>query len=206
MASLLPPNATPEERSLSEGVARLSDVPVTLRELWNPDTCPESLLPWLAWALSVDVWDSAWAEDKKRQVIKTAIAVHRRKGTPFAIEEAFKAVNIQAKVEEWPEYDGDPYKFKLVVDVMDEGLDAAAYSTINQIISQTKNVRSHLDSLDVYLSGAGTVKTTGLIQSGGSLDVYPWIPDTPESESGVVFGAGVAVYSVIDVESGEISA
>lgn len=204
--SLLPPNATPEERSLSDGVARISDVPVTLRELWNPDTCPESLLPWLAWALSVDTWHADWSEEKKRQVIKSAIAVHRRKGTPYAVEEAFKAVNISARVEEWPEYGGDPYKFKLAVDVLDEGLDEAAYSTINQVISQTKNVRSHLDSLDVYLSGVGAVPVVGTVQQGGSLDVYPWIPPTPESNSGVLCCSGVAVYSIIDVESGELSA
>lgn len=197
--SLLPPNATPEENSLAEGVARISDVPVNIRDLWNPDTCPADLLPWLAWALSVDVWSSEWPEEKQRQVIKVAIAVHRRKGTPQAIEDAFNAVNIRASVKEWPEYGGDPYKFKIAVDVVDEGLDDATYSIINQIILQTKNVRSHLESLDVFLSGHASHSVGGTVQAAASIDVYPWLPSNPEADSGVKLGAALFFYSTLDV-------
>ena len=51
---LLPANATPLERALAETTARLSDVAVPIRDLWSPENCPTELLPWLAWALSVD--------------------------------------------------------------------------------------------------------------------------------------------------------
>ena len=50
MTGILPPNATALERALADAGARLSDVPVVVRELWNPDACPAAHLPWLAWA------------------------------------------------------------------------------------------------------------------------------------------------------------
>lgn len=86
--TLLPPNATAAEHRLEQATARLGELPTPLRDLWNADTCPAHLLPWLAWALQVDIWDSGWSEDAQRAVIRGAITVHRRKGTPWAIKRA----------------------------------------------------------------------------------------------------------------------
>lgn len=79
--SLLPPNATATERSIEAATARLEDVPVPLRDLWDPWHCPEDLLPWLAWSLSIDTWKSYWSPDIKRARIARAIDIQRRKGT-----------------------------------------------------------------------------------------------------------------------------
>lgn len=86
--TLLPPNATTAEHRLEQSTARLGKLPTPLRGLWNSDSCPTHLLPWLAWALQVDIWDSGWSEDAQRAVIRGAITVHRRKGTPWAIKRA----------------------------------------------------------------------------------------------------------------------
>ncbi|MGS4945207.1 phage tail protein I, partial [Meridianimarinicoccus sp. RP-17] len=67
--SLLPPNATPVERGFEAAGARITALPVPVRDTWNPATCPATLLPWLAWALSVDNWDPTWTEGQQRAVI-----------------------------------------------------------------------------------------------------------------------------------------
>lgn len=86
--SLLPPNATPQERALEGATARLGDVPAPLRDVWNPDTCPAQLLPWLAWAFGVDEWDAAWSDEAKRNTIRNAVAIQRRKGSVWSIKRA----------------------------------------------------------------------------------------------------------------------
>ena len=48
-------------------------------------TCPAALLPWLAWGLSVDDWDSSWPEPVKRAVIAASADVHRHKGSVWSI-------------------------------------------------------------------------------------------------------------------------
>jgi phage tail P2-like protein len=86
----LPPNATQLEASLADVVVgRIEAVPVEapIRSLWNPATISAELLPWLAWALSVDVWDDAWPEEKKRHVVATALLRHRKKGTLAGLRE-----------------------------------------------------------------------------------------------------------------------
>jgi phage tail P2-like protein len=81
MNSLLPPNASPQEAAIEAATARIADVPVPNASLWTPATCPAALLPWLAWALSVDEWDGTWPEERQRAVIAASVGVHRRKGT-----------------------------------------------------------------------------------------------------------------------------
>lgn len=83
---LLPPNATSQEVALDGATARLGDVPGPLRDVWNPDTCPSHILPWLAWAFGVDEWDSDWSDDAKRNTIRNAVMVQRRKGTVWSIK------------------------------------------------------------------------------------------------------------------------
>jgi len=57
--SVLPPNATPFERNLESAGWRLGDDgPAGIRSLWNPQSIPAALLPWLAWALGVEAWDA----------------------------------------------------------------------------------------------------------------------------------------------------
>lgn len=89
--NLLPPSSTKLERALSQAMVRLSPARL-VPTLWNSDTCPESVLPWLAQALSVDDWDTTWSIDRKRQAIKESREIHRRKGTPLAIRRALSVV------------------------------------------------------------------------------------------------------------------
>ncbi|MEW6166057.1 MAG: phage tail protein I [Pseudomonadota bacterium] len=89
--SLLPRNASAFERALSETGGRFAP-PALVPTLWNATTCPAALLPWLAWALSVDEWDHGWSVEKKRAVVAAAIPVHEKKGTPAAIRTALAAL------------------------------------------------------------------------------------------------------------------
>lgn len=101
MSNLLPPNATPQERALDDATARIGAVPTPIRDLWNPDACPADLLPWLAWALHVtdlEGWRLADTPEKRRAILRRAIALHRKKGTPWAIKEALKQVGFEVEI------------------------------------------------------------------------------------------------------------
>ncbi|QCI65533.1 phage tail protein I [Phreatobacter stygius] len=78
---LLPRNATTPERALASLKGRAFDLAFPIDTLWNPWTCPERLLPYLAWALSVDIWYEDWPLDRKRWVCAQSLALHRQKGT-----------------------------------------------------------------------------------------------------------------------------
>lgn len=52
-------------RSAEASSGRLSGITVAIRQVWTPEECPVELLPYLAWALSVDQWDKDWPAEKK---------------------------------------------------------------------------------------------------------------------------------------------
>lgn len=88
MDHILPSNATKYERSLASQVDRLLALDINFIDLWDPWKCPADLLPYLAWALSVDIWDTNWPISKKREAVARSIRLHRMKGTEQGIVEA----------------------------------------------------------------------------------------------------------------------
>lgn len=102
MSNLLPPN-TPALVHAFDGISaeRIDAIPLPLRDLWNPWVCPIELLPWLAWALSVDEWEENWPEQVKRQVVAKSIQVHLHKGTYGAVEDAIAVLGIRVDLSEW---------------------------------------------------------------------------------------------------------
>lgn len=180
MSDLLPANTTAQERAIDDTAARLGQVPVVVREMWNPDTCPPNLLAWLAWAFSVDEWDPAWSDDQKRAVIKASIEVHKYKGTIGAVREALAALFVDARVQEWfnqvPE--GDPYTFRVLLEADQVGIEQDAMASLLAVIERTKNLRSHLDRIDVSIrSGAGpAVAACAGLGSEISITNYVWSP------------------------------
>jgi len=96
MSDLLPPSSSQLERAIAQSTGLQQLDPALIAQLWNPATCPAQALPWLAWALSVDRWDDAWPESRQRAAIAGSIAWHRKKGTPWAVEQALAAVGYEA--------------------------------------------------------------------------------------------------------------
>lgn len=97
----LPPNTTALERAIAVACAELVNVPVPLRELWNADRCPVALLPFLAWACSVDRWDDAWPESIKRGTIKASYFIHKHKGTIAAVRRVVESLGYLIRITEW---------------------------------------------------------------------------------------------------------
>ena len=160
MASLLPPNATQAERDIEAATARLEAVPTPLRQLWNPNTCPVALLPWLAWALSLDVWNANWSEAIKRERIRTAIAIQRRKGTARSVREVVQSFGGTIAIREWWQMDppGEPHTFELLLFLNGVGGAPATAEFVNDVMAEvhrTKPARSHFTFTQGLTASAG---------------------------------------------------
>ena len=159
--SLLPANATALERAIEAAQARLADVPVPVDQLWDPWRCPAELLPWLAWAWSVDEWDPAWPEEVRRRVIAAAPDVHRLKGTRAAVEQALQAIGVIADIVEWWQRQpaGVPGTFSVTAWVNEQLAAGGAVLTdrvqrqIDAIVRRTKPVSRSYDLLVGVLFG-----------------------------------------------------
>jgi phage tail P2-like protein len=175
MAGLLPSNATELERNAAQALAQIQRVPVPLRQLWNPDTCPAELLPYLAWAFSVDRWSSAWPESAKRSAIKAAYFVHAHKGTIGALRRVVEPLGYLIEVLEWWETvpAGTPGTFALLVGVLDTGITEEMYSELSWLIDDAKPVSRHLTGLAISLETTGHLRHAVRVYEGDELTVYP---------------------------------
>lgn len=172
MSSLLPPNATRAERALEGATARIGEVPTPLRDLWDEDRCPADLLPWLAYAHSLDSWGPTWPEHIKRSRIKAAPEVHRRKGTAASVRQVIAAFGGAVQLREWWQLDppGPPHTFDMVLTLAGEGGATATAQYVDDVIAEvqrTKPVRSHF-TFTQGLQGIGGVG----IGAGGRGAVY----------------------------------
>jgi len=167
MADLLPINATPLERDLANTTARISDVPVPVDTMWDPDNCPEALLPWLAWAMSVDEWDSTWTTAYKREVIKASVNIHRHKGTIGALRDALSALGMDLTVVEW--FEEDPkaraYTFAVNVVLNTQPMTLEEQQRIFSIVDAYKNKRSELSFLHIYQQVQTNIPVIGAMVS-----------------------------------------
>lgn len=166
---LLPPNATAAERAVSRALARIAEVPTPQRDLWNPDSCPASLLPWLAWALSIDAWKSYWPEHVKRARIRMALEIQRRKGTADSVRQVVSAFGGYVEVVEWWQQSppGEPHTFSLSLTLSGEGGTTATAQYVDDVIAEierTKPVRSHF----TFTQG---INTSARIGVGGAVRV-----------------------------------
>lgn len=179
---LLPPNATPQELALEGATSRVVDVPAPVRDVWDTDAAPDGILPWLAWAYSVDEWDPAWTPAQRRAAIKRSVEVHRYKGTIGAVRTALKALGFNVLVQEWfnqvPQ--GDPYTFGIILTTGQTGIDAPAIAKILGIINSTKNLRSHLNKVRPIVVSRSEVFTGGACGIGSEYTIRPEYlnPDT----------------------------
>jgi phage tail P2-like protein len=148
-SSLLPPNATALEKALEALTGqRVGDIAVPLRDLWSAQNCPEDLLPWLAWGLSIDQWDANWPVYVRRARIASAIAIQRIKGTAKSVLDVVASFGGQVVVREWFEQDppAAPHTFELTVSLGGQGTTAPSADFIDAVIAEvarTKPARSH---------------------------------------------------------------
>jgi len=114
---------------------------------------PEAVLDHLAWQLHVEGYETAVDVAAKRQLIAGSLLLHRRRGTPWAVRTALEAaLHVPATVQQWFEYGGEPYFFRVRLELGGAGLDEAAQRNALQLIQDYKNVRSWLDYLETASS------------------------------------------------------
>ena len=100
----------------------------------------------LAQDFKVDWYDYNQTIDVKRAIIKDSFYVHRHLGTVGAVKRALSDVWSSYLLEEWFQYDGEPYHFRVAI--ADNDFTIAKREQAIRLVNLTKNVRSWLD--DIY--------------------------------------------------------
>ncbi|PLA98018.1 phage tail protein I, partial [Escherichia coli] len=174
---LLPTGSSPLEVAAARACAEIEKTPVSIRELWNPDTCPANLLPWLAWSFSVDRWDDKWPEATKRAVIRDAYFIHCHKCTIGSIRRVVEPLGYLIEVREWWQLNEEPGTFRIVVGVLEQGITEEMYQELERLVADAKPASRHLTGLAISLSTTGNIFAGAGCYHGDALTVYPYTPE-----------------------------
>ena len=199
-AVLLPSNSTPLERQAAQALAQIQRVPIPLRTLCSPEHCPLPLLPYLAWACSVDRWDSQWSEAAKRLAIRRAYYIHSRKGTLGSLRRVVEPLGYLLDIVEWWQTDppGPRATFALSIGVLEIGITEAMYQELVWLIDDAKPLTRHLTSLDIILQTQLDAFIGIALYDGDEIDVYPW--SNPDINVDILAYHNMSIYSLDELD------
>ncbi|WP_237386157.1 phage tail protein I [Xenorhabdus sp. Sc-CR9] len=198
---LLPVGSSPLEVAAAEALSTLATIPVPIRDLWHPDRCPVRLLPYLAWAWSVDRWDMNWSGSTKREAIKVAMFVHKHKGTIGAIRRVVEPFGYLIRVTEWWQNQDPPGTFRLDIGVMETGITQETYFELERLIFDAKPASRHLIGMSIQLETGGSAYCAVTSYDGDVLTVYPYLPQAITVSGADIVGAAVHVIDEMRINA-----
>ncbi|MCD8052269.1 MAG: phage tail protein I [Clostridiales bacterium] len=186
-------------KALAVGLQEAAQLAKEAGIYYRIDELPETMLDILATDLHVDWYDANATLEEKRSVIASSVFVHRKMGTPSAVQRLLDDNFGGGAISEWFDYEGEPYHFRVSTESME-----LVYANLDQFITmleKTKKASAVLDGIDILqtigiTAGVGMAKKTELNCTYTSETVedvetsYTWIADeegnTLTDETGMV--------------------
>ncbi|WP_342563187.1 phage tail protein [Paenibacillus sp. FSL R7-0345] len=107
--------------------------------------------------------------EQKRLLVKTSIPFHRQKGTAAAVEDLIAILFGEGAVEEWWEYGGDPYHFRVVTNNAD--VTAARAREFIDAVDAVKRISAVLDSVTISQSEGLPLYIGGFLHFGEQITI-----------------------------------
>lgn len=119
----------------------------------NMDNLSENIIDYLACEYRTPYYDEALDLQTKRNLVKATMLTYQKIGTPNIIKEYLGTLKEDADIAEWYDYGGNPYNFKVFLNVPDnEEIDENLLNDIKNKIEKIKNVRSSLERIELLNS------------------------------------------------------
>ena len=224
LADIAPPNLTydpsvsPVISATDPQLQTLSEDTITPALLARIDTLGAPALDLLAFQFHADFYDLASTADMKRAAVKDSLSWHMKKGTPYAVITALKALGVDAELIPWWKYGGRPYTFRIKADVTGNIHRTLPRDDITALITravnESKSARSFMEALDASQSVRETLSARHAVIPYIERDAYiiPALPVSPGASrlywGGISFVEGDAAVplSFNDTRTSELCA
>lgn len=124
------------------------------------ETLDEPLLDILAYDFKVDWYDYGYSLEEKRRTLKDSWRVHKLLGTKAAVVMAISAIYPRTQVLEWFEYGGEPYHFRLDINITNDSIDSDKQRRVLQRLNFYKSLRSHNDGVTYFVEAEPAIART----------------------------------------------
>lgn len=170
------------------------------------DRLDEQLLDILAYDFKVDWWDADYSLEEKRRTLADSWRVHKTQGTKAAVETAISAIYPDTQVVEWWEYGGEPYHFRLHINVSEDNIESDKQRRVLSRLETYKNLRSHLDTINYRMPARAADACAGAVSTHCGMQVGVDIPIpsevfAPHPKLALCAGAGASgVHTKLSTE------
>lgn len=132
--------------ALQKGISKICQYADRVKVMSNIDNITEDVINNIATELNIPCFDVNYDIKIKRILIKEAFIWHTISGTASAIRKYFATISKDTDIQEWYDYNGEPYHFRIIATVPEEQeISEKDLNDIAQKISKLKNARSILD-------------------------------------------------------------
>lgn len=144
---------------LADGVNKVTEelaAKIKLFTTWNQiDYMSSEELDLLADELHISWYDKNSNLDVKRSLIKNSDLVHAKMGTNWAVQNVIETYFGSGSIEDWYNYDGQPYHFKVITTNEDVTTDSA--EKFMRVLDKVKRKSAWLDGIEVVSDSNCTI-------------------------------------------------
>ncbi len=136
---------------------------------------------------------------RKRTLIKYTRQIHAKKGTAWAIRQAFTAIGLTARVLPWYRYGGAPYHYRVEVLSRDREITPALLHSVEMFVTEFGAVRDISDGVDLTYLTTGSIGVSAGTVGETATHCLPLSGYTIEAEATVCPSAGTVgeVYIIL---------
>lgn len=200
LLDVMPPNLLQDEKVKAAAKSLDSELQTVTEQikhcllLARLDDLDEKTIDELAWQYHVDFYQPlGMSLESKRDLVRKSIETHRLKGTPYAVEQVVSAAFNRSSVQEWFEYGGDPYRFKITTSGFKDKNSTAEH--LMKAINSVKNTRSHLDGITIDINPDKDLEKNKLKYSVGIVNITAGkkqinLPNVPDCQQKIYTSIG----------------
>ena len=155
----------------------------------------------------MDWWDPSYTLEEKRRTVKGSWRVHKTMGTKAAVETAISAIYPHTKVLEWWQYGGEPYHFRLDINITNDHIDSEKQRRVLERLNYYKSLRSHNDGVTYFVEAKPAIAKAASSVSGLKETLHvsvelptPIIQPTARVRAGAITGLWESTASNIALE------
>lgn len=113
------------------------------------DKLTDEILDELAWQFNIVEYRTDYDISIKRELVKGCMELHYKRGTVAAVEDVVRKIFVDARVEEWFDYGGEPYHFRIITSNLNSSDEMI--QEVTRLVKETQSVRSYLESVIVEI-------------------------------------------------------
>lgn len=111
---------------------------------YNLENLEEKIIDEFAWGFNIEEYKDSLDKATKIKLIKAAYWAHSKKGTKNAVVRALRNLNYEISVQEWFEYGGNPFTYRIITENLNKGPNWLR--ELIDLVDKNKNIRSILDA------------------------------------------------------------